>query len=633
MSEIGTHVLDILALLGGGRVSPLNDITPHLLGVIFWGSLNLYLVLTRKGPRNNTDLLLMTSFVVLFFAELSQMFSSMYQANGWSLSPLVYAIWMPLENAVCVAGRLLLVAAFVQFLLRDRSVTVQYLVASAGVLAMIALFKGLPLWLSIAGKQPAVVSLFALPMLSAVPYFAIIAMYIFAIYKMSSSMRQIRWPIFIALGYLLLDSIFELIVNHAHGNLQPILNPIRGNLQLWSIPFIAYVALRVRHVEGKRLEYGIQATERLEALGQLSSGIAHDFNNHLQIILGYTELAKSNTDLDRKQRVPLDRIEEAATSAGALVNQLLAFSRGQPPQFKPLDLNEIVTRLTPMLSRVLGANIKLAHDLDKNAQPILADAHMIEQIIINLVVNAKDAVVDGGTISIQTRYLTALDADQNTGEAGYERTQLLVADTGTGMDEKTVRRAFEPFFTTKPIGKGTGLGLSTVYSAVKKQNGTVFVKSETDRYTRVYVEFPVCRESVNTQCEPVVPDVSMVSQGETILLAEDENAIRDLARSLLQSAGYNVLVAIDGQHAINIMRTYKARVDLCIFDVTMPVLNGYETYDRIAKTHADIPVLFITGNTSRVAHVRNHLPHLQKPFTQANLFRHIRQILEQHATT
>ena len=644
MSEIGSQFLDILALLGGGRGSPLNNITPHLLGVIFWASLNLYLGLTRKGPRSNTDRMLMASFIVLFFAELSQLSSTLIQANNWALSPRLNAIWLPAEKAICLAGGLLLAAAFLQFLLRRHRLTINYLIVSAGVVVLMFLGNAIPMWLSLAGQPDTAASLLSSPMLSSAPELAVIAMYLFAIIKMTSSMRQIRWPIIIALTCLLLVSILNLIASHSADSILPVLNPIKGNLQLWTIPFIAYVALRVRQVEGKRLEHGRQDTERLEALGQLSSGIAHDFNNHLQIILGYTELAKSSATIDHKLQAPLDRIEEAATSAGAMVNQLLAFSRGQPPKFIPVDLNSIVTRLTPMLSRLLGAETKVVHDLDKQARQILADEHMIEQIIVNLVVNARDAVAHGGMISIETRSLSVHDQDQHTGEAGYERMQLLVSDTGVGMDEKTLRRAFEPFFTTKPIGKGTGLGLSTVYSAVQRHNGRVFVKSEPGLYTRVYVEFPVAAKKstkksakksakkIKTQLKPTLPSQPMVTRGETILLAEDEAAIRDLARNVLQHAGYNVLVAKDGQHALYTIRSYKARIDLCIFDVMMPVINGYDTYDSIAADNPNMPVLFITGNTSRVAHVRNHLPHLQKPFSNTSLISHIRQILEQPTT-
>lgn len=627
VSDTSNLILDILALLGGGRGSALNELTPHMLGSLFWGSLSSYLILANRGKRTFTDVLLISSFVLLFIGEVSLFISALVVAKNIIVAPGVTSILAPLEKGVCTAGRLVLSAAFLQFLLRQRQLTTRYLWAAACLTTLLMFYEQLPLWLSLLGDGTGMAKLYTVPS-PWVSYGPVILLLVFATYKMLTSMRQVRWPIVAAMSCLVIETLLALVVEQANVHLGPILDPIRGNLQLWAIPLIAYVALRVRHLEGRRREHGIEASERLEALGQLSSGIAHDFNNHLQIILGYTELAKGSNILSAKQQIPLDRIEEAAESAGALVNQLLAFSRGQPAKFEPIDLNEVITRLTPMLSRLLGSDIKLIHDLDLNVQKINADSHMLEQIIINLVVNAKDAIKHSGVISLQSRAVSAQEKSQHNGEPGTTRTQLLVADTGMGMDEKTVRRVFEPFFTTKPIGQGTGLGLATVYSAVQKHNGNVFIRSEPNLHTRVYIDFPVCDEPTSHLPLADKPAAIKSSLGETVLLAEDETAIRDLAYTLLSSAGYNVLIARDGQHAINILQTYKSTINLCVFDVSMPVLNGYDTYDRVAQTHPQIPVLFITGNTSRVAHVRGNLPHLQKPFSKSSLFRMIRNILD-----
>jgi len=630
MSDSASLFLDFIAIIGGGRGPALYQLAPHVLGAIFWGSLSTVFVILYTGRRNPTDSLLLTSFNILLVTESSLIVSSLMMVEAYALPipPIVTSIWSSLERFGGITGRVLLTAGFLQIVLGQRDLTINYLKVSAVFIAIATLYDLSPHWLALISNEQvrAVLESSDAFLLAQLP---VTLLFGFAVYKTLRSLRKIRWPVLLALGSFLLDSILGMAVDHPNTNLGPILNPFRGHLQLWPIIFIAYVALRVRHVEGQRLQHGIQANERLEALGQLSSGIAHDFNNHLQIILGYTELAKASGNLDLKHRLPLNRIEEAAESAGALVNQLLAFSRGQPPEFDPVDLNEIITRLTPMLSRLLGPDIRLMQELDLNTKKILADVPMIEQIIVNLVVNAKDAITGNGIIAIQSRSLSKHDANRHTGEAGYERTQLLISDNGVGMDEKTIRRVFEPFFTTKSVGKGTGLGLSTVYSAVQKHNGTVFIKSEPNKYTRVYIEFPVCTEADSLNDPPPILQTLPVARGETILLAEDETAIRDLARTLLQGAGYNVLVARDGQHAVNIMRTYQAKIDLCVFDVTMPVLNGYDTYDYVAAEHPDTPVLFVTGNTSRVAHVRSHLPHLQKPFSKYNLFSQVRKVLDE----
>ncbi|MFK7858541.1 MAG: ATP-binding protein [Granulosicoccus sp.] len=630
MADSSMLILDFIGLLGGGRGSPLQQLAPHVLGAIFWGSLSVAFALLYTGRRNPTDSLLLTSFIILLTTEFSLLVSNLLLIEGYMIPipPPLETLWSSLEWIGGIVGRILLSAAFLQIVLGQRELTINYLKVGIGVVALSTIFYQSSHWLPLIGNGELrkLLQWEYIPLFTQLP---VTLMFGFAALKTLGSLRKIRWPILIGLSSFLLDSILRIIIMQADANLGPVLDPFRGHLQLWPIMFIAYVALRVRHVEGQRLQHGIQANERLEALGQLSSGIAHDFNNHLQIILGYTELAKANGNLDLKHRLPLNRIEEAAESAGALVNQLLAFSRGQPPKFVPVDLNEIITRLTPMLSRLLGPDIRLMQELDLNSKKILADVPMIEQLIINLVVNSKDAITGNGIIALQSRSLSKHDANRHTGEAGYERTQLLISDNGIGMDEKTVRRVFEPFFTTKSVGQGTGLGLSTVYSTVQKHNGTVFIKSEPNKFTRVYIEFPVCTDSDSLNEIPEALQMLPVARGETILLAEDETAIRDLARTLLQGAGYNVLVARDGQHAVNIMRTYKAKIDLCLFDVTMPVLNGYDTYDCVATDHPDTPVLFVTGNTSRVAHVRSHLPHLQKPFSKYNLFSQVRSVLDE----
>lgn len=620
MADVSTLILDFLSIAGGGRGPALNQVAPYVLGAIFWGILAFVFYFLSDERRNSTDSLLLASFIILFLTGLSQTASHLILADGFEIAvpAKIAGIWSYIDILGSIIGRLLICAAFLQIILGQRDQSVQFLKVSAGIIILAVIYDHPSFWLAILGNSDLekIVESAYIPYLSHL-FFTLL--FGFAFYISLRSLRKIRWPILIALCCFLLDSVLSIVVMQPDLELGPILNPIRGNLRLWSIPFIAYVALRIRHVEGQRLEHGIRVNERLEALGQLSSGIAHDFNNHLQIILGYTELALANDDLDKKQRLPLDKIQAAAESAGALVNQLLTFSRGQPPKFERVDLNKIITRLTPVLSRLLGPNIRLKHDLDHDAKNILGDVSMIEQIIINLVVNSKDAINGNGTISIELRSLTRHDANRYTGEAGYERTQLLVSDTGMGIDKKTIDRVFEPFFTTKPVGEGTGLGLATVYSTVKKHNGTSFIKSEPGKFTRVYLEFPVYTGPASPDNTPAMVQPVPTVHGETVLLAEDETSIRDLAQTVLQRAGYNVLVARDGQQAISIVNTYKNKIDLCLFDVTMPIMNGYDTYDRVAAKLIDTPVLFITGNTSRVAHVRRHLPHLQKPFSAQSL--------------
>lgn len=626
------YALDILALTGGGRGPTINDVTPHMLGAIFWGAFGLYLTFFYKMFKANADGLLIASIILHFIAELSAFFRVTLEVfTSIHISLYTSTCWEALQNLLTDTGRILLCAAFLHFVIRQSRLTKFFIKLCFAFAALVVLPKT-PLILNSFVNNGAELEEIYNPYLGTTSEFLLIAILAYCIVRIATSKRQIRWPVMIALACLLVESLFESYLNLTNRAQAASLLPISGNLQLWAIPIISYAVLQVRHVELLRRHHGIQANERLEALGQLSSGIAHDFNNHLQIILGYNEIAKSVCDQSHKQQDPLDRIEEAALKAGELIDHLLAFRRGQPSEFKAVCLNDIVTKLNPMVSRLLTPNTKLIHDLDPDIRPIYADQTMLEQVIINLVVNAKDAINENGSITISTRSLSVADIRGDTGEVGYERTQLCVSDDGIGMNESTRGRIFEPFFTTKALGKGTGLGLSTVYNVVKNHRGSVHVKSKPNHYTRIYAEFPVSEQPKPNERLDLDSSVrqskNTLSPSLTILLAEDEPEIRNLARTLLEANGHQVLIAHDGQHAVNIMHSRKDSVDLCLFDVMMPVLTGYEAYEWILKTHPDTPVLFISGDASRTSIVQPHLPHLQKPFTNAQLSEKIGSVLK-----
>ena len=582
--------------------------------------------------KPNADGLLMTSVVIQFIAEFSAFANVSLAVFSTAPVHLCSAIcWDASQNLLSDTGRFLLCAAFLHFVIRQARLTKRFITLCASFVTFVLVCEALPVLSTFFGADANVIEIYR-PYLDVMSELLVIAILIYCFVRIATSKRQIRWPVMIALAFLIMESLVDCYLNLTNAAQASSIAPISGNLQLWAIPIIAYASLQVRHIEGIRRHHGLLANERLEALGKLSSGIAHDFNNHLQIILGYAEIAKSVGNQSEKQREPLDRIEEAALKAGELIDHLLAFRRGQPSEFKAVSLNDVITQLNPMVSRLLAPNTKLIHDLDPDVRSIYADRTMLEQVIINLVVNAKDAISEHGTITISTRSLSSEDPHGNTGEAGYERTQLIVSDDGTGMDESTISRIFEPFFTTKAIGKGTGLGLSTVYNVVKTHQGSVYVKSKPNRYTRIYAEFPVSElvspiESIDTDSDVFLSE-NKVPSNLTVLLAEDEPGIRHLARKSLEANGHQVLVALDGQHAVNIMRTVQGSVDLCLFDVMMPILTGYEAYERILETHPNTPVLFISGDGSRTSVVQDHLPHLQKPFTNTQLYEKIGSILE-----
>ena len=619
---LDTHfLLDVLALLGGGRGHALNDLTPHLLGMLAWGALCIYLLRVRQTAYTRSHDLLLVAFVFSCLHEAADFVANAAAAINPGESFFQGSFWPPFELLLCAVSRILLAAAFIHLLQRQRKFTLNFLQASLPIIAIIYGYTAIQWQQSFQLDQTAQLdSQYCSWAMNA----TMTVLIMIGLIKCIRAAPPIRWSIIIALLMLMFESVLGITAYLGDASLPSVLNPIRGCLALAAIALFGYATLMFQLLTENRIKQSTQNSERLESLGLLSSGIAHDFNNHLQIILGYVELAKVQSKNSSESQQSLQRIEEAADRAGALVNQLLSFSTGQTPRFENVDLNETITKLTPLLSRLLGSEVKLVHDLDLNAKGIKADIRMIEQIILNLVANAKDAIAGHGTITLRSR---AVVSSNESGEHFDNRTQLVVADTGQGMDEKTINRMFEPFFTTKPLGKGTGLGLATVYSALQKHNGKIRVVSEPSAYTRVYVDFPA--SEVNSPTPPLSTHSNSITvTGRTILLAEDEIAIRELASTLLESAGYTVIVASNGQHAINIINTFRGPIDLCLFDVAMPILNGYQTYDRIRETRPEIAVLFITGNTARVEQLRAEYPHLQKPFTKKSLLDALSHALE-----
>jgi CheY-like chemotaxis protein len=371
----------------------------------------------------------------------------------------------------------------------------------------------------------------------------------------------------------------------------------------------------------------------MEAIGQLAGGIAHDFNNLLTIISGYSELALNTADGDDKLRHHLNQISEAGKRAKLLVAQLLAFSRKQLLQPCVLNLNEIVANTHQMLRRLIGEDLDLVSIARPGLGHVLADAGQIEQIILNLAVNARDAMPTGGKLTIET---DNVELDENYARKHAEvfpgrYVLLAVSDTGYGIDDATRARIFEPFFTTKSLGKGTGLGLSTVYGIVKQSGGHIWLYSEPGKGTTFKVYLPRVDEPVTTSQASVKHSESLLGS-ETLLLAEDEQAVRRLARSVLERYGYNVLEAASGAEAIELIKR-TANISLLITDVVMPQMSGKELAANAGTVYPNIRVLYLSGYTDNAIFHHGVLEEgasfLAKPFTQEGLARKVRDVLDQ----
>jgi two-component system cell cycle sensor histidine kinase/response regulator CckA len=384
--------------------------------------------------------------------------------------------------------------------------------------------------------------------------------------------------------------------------------------------------------ERKLMEMQSQQARRMEAVGRLAGGIAHDFNNLLTIIKGYTDLARRRAETP-ELRTDIDRIEDASERAAALVRQLLAFSRRQVLQPKNLDLNGVVRGLEQLLRRLLGEDIQLETTLDAGVGTIKADPSQVEQVLMNLVVNARDAMPEGGKLIIETcnAELDQKYAGEHVSVKPGPYVMLAVSDTGVGMSAETVAHIFEPFFTTKGASRGTGLGLATTYGIVKQSGGYIWVYSEPGQGATFKVYLPRFDEAA--EAATAVKVKTAVAKGsETILLVEDDEAVRELAEMVLQSYGYNVLVAEEPTHAQKLSDTPGHNIALVLTDVVMPAISGRELVRRLTGKHPHLRVLYMSGYTDNVITsggvLEPGLAFLQKPFTPASLASKVREVLD-----
>jgi two-component system, cell cycle sensor histidine kinase and response regulator CckA len=384
--------------------------------------------------------------------------------------------------------------------------------------------------------------------------------------------------------------------------------------------------------ERKRLEEQLLQSQKMEAVGQLAGGVAHDFNNILTAIVGYTDLLAAELGSNAQQLEDLEEIRKAARRAAALTRQLLAFSRKQVLEPRIIDVNDVVLNLDKMLRSLISENIELKTDLAENLAAARADPNQIEQVVMNLAINARDAMPDGGTVTIETRNATLDDAyaAQHVSVIPGEYVMLAVSDTGCGMDEKTKSRIFEPFFTTKPPGRGTGLGLSTVYGIVKQTGGNIWLYSEPGKGTTFKIYLPAIA-ALPEDIGKVAPAETVLRGGGTVLVVEDDEQLRRLTHRALASQGYTVLEADRGSTALDIARRHKGEIDLLLTDVIMPDTNGRKLAETIRAARPGIRVLYMSGYPDGA--IASHgmleagVEYLAKPFTTEAVTRRVREVL------
>lgn len=386
-----------------------------------------------------------------------------------------------------------------------------------------------------------------------------------------------------------------------------------------------------RTAEREALQSQLIHAQKMEAVGRLAGGVAHDFNNLLTVILGYNEMLREKLDGDTGNREYAEEVHRAAQRATDLTNQLLAFSRRQVAVPRLVDLNVTVRLIDKMLRRLIGEDVILEMHLAEKLPPVKADSSHIDQVIMNLAINARDAMPEGGRLLIETAG-TELSGEYAAAHLGVQPghyVMLAVSDTGVGMDDATRARIFEPFFTTKELGKGTGLGLSIVYGIVKQNGGEITVYSEPGRGTTFKIYLPVVEEEAENRGAEAV--AAIPAGGETILLVEDEEQVRSLVRTMLSRYGYTVLEAADAGEARRVAAQYSDPIHLLLTDVVMPGMGGGELARELGAARPGMRILYMSGYTEnaivRQAELSPEMAFLPKPFTAEGLHGKVRDVL------
>ena len=612
MEALATFALDILGEVAGGRGGSVNDLPRYTLGLIIWGVMLTGALNARRRTALLRDTLLIAGFVVGFSRDFFMLVVTVLGLNNIVSADILALFLPPIDNMLMLVTRAVIAAAFLHYFVRPSYISRNFFILTQGVCAVMYFVIAHGWWNAV--RADSTMQFEQHWAVWFIHYFgaSFILVSIILVLQQRSRMRII---VAITFTMYFANHVLMLFNLHTDQQWEMVFLPIGNNLELWATPIFGFVYWREQRDQHEQLQAEIKQTERLELIGQLSAGVSHDFKNHLQVIRGYAELAQIQRDQPEKVEECISEISDTVDRSVALVNQLLAFSRRDNVEKDvSVNLNDVVTDLTPMLSQLLGPTYQLKFHLDASSPTVKFETTELEQVIVNLVVNARDAMPDGGTI----KFITRDEIEKNT-------VQLSISDSGAGMTQGTMQRAFEPFYTTKPVGEGTGLGLSTVYGVVQKHSGTIDINSRLNAGTTITVNFRAASTTVNLQDRH--DGLAVLGGSERILIAEDDSSVRNLVVELLTKAGYTVYEANDGYQAQELARQHQKSIDLLLFDVAMPKMNGYLAYESIVSILPGVPVAFMSADTSRVKGSETTYPHLAKPFTRSALLRYVREQL------
>lgn len=621
-------MLEILGELAGGRGGAINDLPRFTLGIIIWALLIVSAANARRRSALLRDKLLIAGFVVAFSRDLFMLITTMIGLHGMVAADTLALFLPPIDNTLMLIARAVIAAAFLHYFVTPSDVSKNFFTLTLSVCVVMYFVISFS-WLTAVSANRSLQfeqhwGAWFVHCFGAVFIFIAIVLFL---QKEGWTRRIVAFAFTMYFANHML-----MLVNLATDSMwSSVFLILRNNLDLWATPIFGFIYWRELREKTALLEAEKKQTERLELIGQLAAGVSHDFKNHLQVIRGYTELGQMQKNEPEKVEQCLSEISDTVDRSVSLVNQLLTFSRRDTSVSSVIvNINDVVADLTPMLSQLLGPQFKLEFDLEPMLPGTKFDTTELEQVLVNLVVNARDALPDGGTIVFTTRCVfaernnTVVDTEDSE-PPQLEHVQLVVSDGGIGMSQKTIHRVFEPFFTTKAVGEGTGLGLSTVYGLVNRHEGTIKIESQLHAGTSVFVNLkPAYEISESVQVE----DSQLELRGtEHILVAEDDDSVRNLVCELLTRAGYTVYQAVDGKHAVELTEKYRHTIDMFLFDVAMPKLNGYLAYKMASQILPDVPVAFVSADASRVKGNHSSYPHLSKPFSGAQLLAYTREQL------